>query len=781
MNIRILTYLILLFSCSCIYGQSREPLHITLLNDDSLNFSKGFEELFKQEIMSLQSTRRQVVFESHYLDNNPIAERTKVQSVLSNPETDIVIGIGLKASTFLSQIKSFDKPTIASVIIDRNLLGLPITEAGTSGIKNFTYVESPFDVKRDLEVFRSIVPYENLAILLEIDFEGLNGFMNEYFDKRIPPGAKYTVLGMKDDIASTLEQVSDDYDGVYILSTARFSEEDSREFYHELSRRGLPSFALIGREQVEVGAMAGIASSSFIPNLARRIALDVLRISEGERSENLPVKLDIAEDDFVINMHTLSHLEVYPDFDILNQAILLNIDEIEGEIDWSIESMIYEALKSNLQLAIARKDLQLADEDINIAISNLKPNLKVNTSATWIDQKRVDASNGQAASVSWLANATLNQVIYSEPAMANVAIQKILKESTNEVIRQAELDIILESAQAFLGYLQTKSNVRIQNKNVDVTKKNLDISKSKERLGYSGITDVYRLETQLSQNIINLNIAVSNLAQARININRILNRDQRETFGVVDITQNEMISIGSNDVLQGLINNQRDLNKLTDFFVERAIEYLPEIQQLGYSIQAQERSLLSNRRSMYLPQISVQATIDQPIHYFGLNEPPQGFAGLTRRTQYAAGAQVSLPIFEGGLRKANIQKDIIAIDQLGDQRQDVQNSLEANLRSNMQVLSASYQQLALTQEAAIYSVKNFDIVQDLYRQGQADIITLVDAQNARLAAELNANNALYQLIGDFLSVERGTGDYFFLMTDEEKETFIKDLTNAVLK
>jgi outer membrane protein len=292
---------------------------------------------------------------------------------------------------------------------------------------------------------------------------------------------------------------------------------------------------------------------------------------------------------------------------------------------------------------------------------------------------------------------------------------------------------------------------------------------------------VYRLETQLSQNIINLNIAVSNLAQARININRILNRDQRETFGVVDITQNEMISIGSNDVLQGLINNQRDLNKLTDFFVERAIEYLPEIQQLGYSIQAQERSLLSNRRSMYLPQISVQATIDQPIHYFGLNEPPQGFAGLTRRTQYAAGAQVSLPIFEGGLRKANIQKDIIAIDQLGDQRQDVQNSLEANLRSNMQVLSASYQQLALTQEAAIYSVKNFDIVQDLYRQGQADIITLVDAQNARLAAELNANNALYQLIGDFLSVERGTGEYFFLMTDEEKETFITDLTNAVLK
>ena len=183
----------------------------------------------------------------------------------------------------------------------------------------------------------------------------------------------------------------------------------------------------------------------------------------------------------------------------------------------------------------------------------------------------------------------------------------------------------LDSLKEEFTYLQAQSIVRIQNENVEVTNQNLNISESKEELGYSGKSDVYRLRTQLSQNVIDLNIAVSNFNQARININRIINRDQTEEFSVTAIdTATSAFSLGANPELEKLINNQRDLDKLTDFFVARAFENLPELKQIEYGLEAQERSLLSNRRSLYQPQVALQGTADQPIEYFGAASPPPG-------------------------------------------------------------------------------------------------------------------------------------------------------------
>ena len=758
----------------------QDALTIGIVSDDTLNFSKGFENLVIREIQAVQSSRNEVNFVNIYTGIQPSEIRNNIELTFQDESIDIIVGLGLTTSTVLSQFKSYNKPTIASIIIDRNLLNLPITDQGTSGMNNFTYIESPFDVKRDLEIFYEITPYSNLAILLDTDVDIFDAFLNQYFEQRIPKDVSFKIISVQPTIEETLAQLTDDFDGIYVLSTDRFTEASAKEFYHEINHIGIPSFSITGRNQVELGALAGIAASNFLPNIARRIAIDIMRISEGENAKELPVRIENLGEDFVINMNTLKHLEIYPDFDLLNQAILLNLEETEGSITWSLESLIFEAIKTNLGLSASEKDVLLAEKDIKIASSNLKPQLTASSSATWIDQNRVDLSNGQAASVSWLANTTLNQVIYSEPALANVAIQKLIKESRSEDLRAAKLDIILESASAYLSFLQAKSIVRIQNENVDVTNQNLSISETKEALGYSSISDVYRLRTQLSQNVIDLNIALSNLNQASINVNRILNRDQREVFNVVDVAQNDMISLGSNSELSDRINNQRDLDKMTDLFVKRAFEHLPELKSLEYSVLAQERSLLSSQRSLFLPQVNLHGTIDKPIKYFDPSTPPQGFPGLTNDIQWGLTAQVSFPIFQGGFRKANVERDKIAVDQLRINQQDLRNTLEAQLRSNMQILSATYQQLDLAQQAAEFSKKNFDIVQDLYRQGQADIITLVDAQNASLSAELNAINAFYQLIIEFLTVERATGQYFFLMSEKEKEDFITEIYNTVL-
>ena len=778
---RMTTTLIFTFSFwSLLLLNSQESLHIAVINDDRDGFAPVFEQTLQNEITDLLESRTEITFSKFYIQPTEAQTLQLIDGIYADTTVDIVIGAGLAASIYLAHIDNYPIPTISGVVVDRELLNLPHNEDDGSGVENYTYVQTPFDVKKDLETFALLYPYKNLGIVLDTDIDRMQNVLTNYFESRLPQDVEFSFIQYRQSLDRVLSDIGDRFDALYILAFANEEEDEVRSFYHELNHLQIPSFSLTGREQVRLGATAGLAPPDYVLSLLRRIALDVMFIYEGQSAADLPTTLPRKGDDFVINMQSLKHLEIYPDFDLLNQAILLDLEVTEGEQNWSIQSYIYEALKSNLNLQTFRQDAEIIARDVSIAQSNLRPQLDVSTTGVITDPTRVDNSNGLAADFSWLANLTLNQVIYNEPALANVAIQKILKRQQDELVRQGELDVILDAAITYLTYLQVQSIVRIQNENVDVTNQNLNISENKEALGYSGISDVYRLRTQLSQNVIDLNQAISNFNQARIRMNQFINRDQREEFTIEELNNATAFSLASNSNLSNLINNQRDLNKLTDFFVARCFEYLPELKQLEYAIQAQDRALLSSRRSLFLPKVNLQATADKPIDYIGASIGPTGTSLLTNDLQWGVSARASIPIFQGGFRRASIEQDRITLDRLQVQESDLKNILESQLRSSMEILSASYQKVELSSQAADYSNKNFDIIQDLYRQGQADIITLIDAQNASLIAELNATNAVYQLMIDFLSVERATGGFYFLMEDQERVEYERDLMNAIL-
>ena len=67
--------------------------------------------------------------------------------------------------------------------------------------------------------------------------------------------------------------------------------------------------------------------------------------------------------------------------------------------------------------------------------------------------------------------------------------------------------------------------------------------------------------------------------------------------------------------------------------------------------------------------------------------------------------------------------------------------------------------------------KNYEIVQDAYSAGQANVTTLIDAQNNALATELQSNNAVYTFIQDFLNLERSIG-YFQFFGDASRKRYL---------
>ncbi|MEM7102073.1 MAG: TolC family protein [Bacteroidota bacterium] len=774
---RMLTVLIagLIFLCgNTNLSFSQQQITVSLVSETAQEGDHFFEEDVKNEITVLLSSRYDIQFREFYADND-VAELASIfDAEFANTDSDIVISIGALASHILTTRTSYSKPAIAGIVIDNEIQGVGITDEGTSGVPNFTYIESPFDIFHDLSHLHRIIPYTNLGVVGNSLFvEGIPNF-NQLFDSYVESiGATWTYYPILSSPEGTVNSITDDVDAIYLLPHFNLlSNQELEQLLGRLADRKIPVFALLSEHTIEAGAYAAHETENNLSKIPRRIALNIYKIIEGQNAGDLPVAIQTFSEDLIINMATVRKTGLYPDWDLMAESILVNLFATESENVVNIRSVIAEALIENLGLKIAGLDTEIQDKEIALAKADRLPQADISTAFSVIDKSSAERTFGAQGRMNWTASGDLTQVIFSEPLMANIAIQELLKQTEAAEFNQVELDLILESATAYLNILQAKSLAAIQIENVNLTRENLNIAKAKQAVGYTGATDINRWETELALANIDLNDAVASAKQTEFNLNYLLNRPIAEEFTTEDVTlgQDQILLI-SNPQILGLIKNPGDLDRFADFMVSEALRDLPEIQQLDLGIDTQERLMLSQKREWYLPSVAFSGGIDHIIDRYAV--PETGMPLPEKNPSWNLGIGVSYPLFQGGKRKINVQQTELKLLQLDHQRNDLVRQLEFRVRANMETAGASFSRMELSVDAATAARKNFDIVQDSYSKGLANVTTLIDAQSSALQTELSAANAVYQFIIDFLSVDRAIGSYYFLKAPAEREAFFQ--------
>jgi outer membrane protein TolC len=183
--------------------------------------------------------------------------------------------------------------------------------------------------------------------------------------------------------------------------------------------------------------------------------------------------------------------------------------------------------------------------------------------------------------------------------------------------------------------------------------------------------------------------------------------------------------------------------------------------------------LLASKRSYYLPEISAQADISA-ISRTGagstlqLGALPPGLSIPTPgNVNWNLSVQVSLPLFTSGARKAEVRKSELDLANSRTQRSATEQKIDQRTRSALHLAGASYAGIALTRDAANAARNNLELVRDAYSQGLANTITLLDAQNVALQADLAAANAIYEFLLDLMQVERSIGRFDFFLNREQ--------------
>ncbi|MEM7678887.1 MAG: TolC family protein, partial [Myxococcota bacterium] len=263
---------------------------------------------------------------------------------------------------------------------------------------------------------------------------------------------------------------------------------------------------------------------------------------------------------------------------------------------------------------------------------------------------------------------------------------------------------------------------------------------------------------------------------AEIDLNRILAVPLERSFTTVDPDEGRdelLIDPRANRYVKDLYS----FRIFRGFMADEARNNSPELRQLDAQIAAQDNLLTGYRRQLFLPTVAASFGFTNVLNRAGAGsqDPDPTVAPLPRDDfTWQGGLNLSFTLYDD-IRYGTIQRIERVRAQLVAQRLDVSNRIEQGVRSALHQAGASGATVGLRRDAVEAARVNLEAVTDAYSQGTVSIITLIDAQNQALLAEINAANALYQYLSDFAAAERASGRFLILEPPAVRDDFFQRL------
>ncbi|PIE89759.1 MAG: hypothetical protein CR997_09395 [Acidobacteria bacterium] len=705
-------------------------------------------------------------------------ERTTIEKELrkqlSDPDIDIVIALGYIASDQALRISNPSKPLICPLIFDR-----AYQETKAQPSSNLIQIDTPMLLKRDLTTFYEMTPFTHLAFLCSAhfnpDINRAKAYITSLLDLR---SVRVDLIPIGD--SSSKLVLPKGTDAVYLAFLPHLSKKNRKKMIGGLNSQSLPVFASMGGEDVPLGALAGYKNERAAQKIARQIALIVQQMLLGVPITSKPMVMSSFEH-LLVNMNTAQNISIFPPYSLLTEATLIEAPIPPQTKVWSINEIIDKAVSENLSILVKARELKTGEQEIERAKTHFKPQVHAETLFARIDEDRT-SSLLNIPEQQLTQSLTVTQLIYSEDAKADRAIQEQLQLSREEDLSLVRLDIILQTGQAYLKLLKAEAYENIQKENLERSRNHLQLARIRQSTGYSGRSDVYRWESQIAVNRKDVLQADAIKAAARIELNRLMHRSLEEDIMLDRADVSDPQYLTNHALLKKMIRDPWHFRQLRDFLTQEAIAVNPQIKLIDHKLKAQERELLAAERSYWTPTIAFKGEISHKFDKSGagsnsLTLPPQ-YANLFSEiddTSWSAGVAIKLPVLSGGQKLVRNAKARLEVDRIRLLKREVEEKLEAGLRAMLHKAGASYSAIELSKKSAFAAQQNLDLVYDGYSHGVLSVIELLDAQNAALTANLLATNAVYSFLLDYLQVERLTGNFITFSSPQERASWFNRL------
>ena len=759
------------------FSTMAQPLNVGIITDASVEPFSAISHQLQIELDALTGMKNKYVTGPIHTDWNRVGIEENLKRFLNDPEIDVVVTLGILSHDVAFQMADLSKPVISANLLDGEWEMASGEREIRDSLSRHERVTLPGSLKSDMLDFHRIFGFNHLSVIIP---SGLSPHI---------AGLEAYLLAATDDFAISFVAVNKNgkfinslpsgTDAVMVLPFVFQGASGYKELYSGLNEEGIPSLAMAGTDALDLGATLTYNQPATFRQLSRLLAIRVLKSAREMNSAFNSEPVYSGQRVPVVNMESLRTTGRFPEWKMLENAVLLNPSKIPGE-ELTLHQAIAIALENNLGNKITDQDLLMAQKDVRIARSNLLPQVELSGNAIQLSENLVESSMGQRGEFTVTGSLTLKQVIYSESAWANVALKELMAETTKQSGRQVTLDLVLDVSGVYITLLFARNNVDIRNENIHATMKNLELAKARAEIGEGPVSDVNRWVSELNIVKMELNDAEAGYRSAMYRLNELLDKPVGDPVSLPDAADIAETIINHQSVLDALFSRDPLSDQYADFLVEEMMSHAPELQQLSLAGEMIDRQKSMQIRKMYLPEVALIGNADQAFVREGVIRNPQlPVPPPPDDITWNLGLRVSIPLFEGGRKRAEIEKAAIGQEKIAWQRKDLLNKMEAGIRTNVQFLKASYRELELSEAAAKAAGENFQAVQDAYVQGMANAAQVADAQSVMVRTRTMAMGSKYQYLLDYVKTERLQGRFLFLEDDMEKSLYINRLLEGL--
>ena len=329
----------------------------------------------------------------------------------------------------------------------------------------------------------------------------------------------------------------------------------------------------------------------------------------------------------------------------------------------------------------------------------------------------------------------LTQPLFEGRVIAAIRGANVYGDMANSAAEVTRLSVIENTKKAFFGVLLADKMVSVMENSLAVMEQNLTNVKAQYAQGKTAEFDVIRADVQVA----NQTSMVSNARKMRDLAYAGLKRS-------CGLQLHEVIeTIGE---LQIEINNDLILDDLE----QKMITSQPLLAQLSSNVRLMKENILMVKAE-FMPSVALTGSYQQMLPY---NDGDYVDAKFRESSSLAIG--FNMPLFNGFGSTARVQKAKADHRKSEYQQQDVKQNLLLELKSIYLSIQESSRKIDAGLKGVAQAHKGVDMAQQLYQQGMASQLQVLDAQSASDQAELGLYQAYYEYNSARASLARALGE-----------------------
>lgn len=418
---------------------------------------------------------------------------------------------------------------------------------------------------------------------------------------------------------------------------------------------------------------------------------------------------------------------------------------------WTLKECVDYALENNLTLKRTKQANQLIVEDLGIAQKNYLPsvsgsasqNINAGSSFNPVSNTRQNSTN---QSTSFRVDASM--ILFDGFNIKN----NLKKAAKNKLISELDLekmndDISLSIVNSYLNILFNKENLKVVEANLAITEKLLNRTKQLVEAGIQPRGNLLEIEATKANDENAIVISQNNI-----------------DFALLTLTQTLQIPFKGFDV-QEIEINISDLNlkyNNTNDIFEVAVQNQPNIKSANLNIENSETDI-EIAKSGFLPTVSLNGSLSTIYSHtngtdddFFIADPNN--AGQTIRVKNGIldqfdnnfgqfiGVSVSVPIFNKGRNKANVNKAKISQEIAKTNLEDEKRALRENIERAYINAKATLKEYEAAKKSLESQELSFKFAEERYKLGATNSFDFEQVKNRLISAKSSVITSKYNFV-----------------------------------